>query len=750
MRLSGRPVPSPLPNHLRLGSPQWGPMRKLESNEIISRPIREMYIALHSFPIQQCSPRLRHSGQYPAFADPRLSERVLLRKFEISCHLCKPGSLLIVPVELPHIFRFAKVPERIMAESASRRMRKRRRIDYYVGDSDSEFDPSLPVRSPRPVRTSARLHQHSNSSDGEDDYIRREDSRGEYRLLQCIGEGLQRANSTTTKAARPFQKSRRKSQRIRQRSNKGLVSHFAQQKPQNQVALEGESPIPPNQKAQMSSSVPPWQILEHQILVQIVELAARMLGENDGRLSAASIRWLLKILRLSKALQAAAVSVIYHSPPIPSAAHAQGLLRLLSHPQHLLSTDYRIKIKRLDINVKSLMMKKRSISLPALVEKTPLLSDLRIYHPHDDIPETWAKASLSRQTWEYPGELFQTMESAHLRLRNFEWNGRFLSRSRPCIADRHRSECLDVRSLVFRNIHDVSESRFHQPQLMGAQQEVLDALGCLSQLEKLELRYCSIANDVFFTVIPPQILHTLTIHCCNELSSNGLQQYLMNYGHNLLRLDLTANRGLGLEFLAMLRITTPFLRFLRIELDLPPSQHRSTFTKYNLVVKPMWPRTLEYLFIANLQSNTREEIGELMSSLVDSSSCLSYLRCISIKFLYPDASWRERASLRIKWARALEEAFQPQPSLYSRATSFGQSGQANFRHSTRLTDQEFANSSHEQKSIIKQNGISGGRTGSPAHIFISIDNRPAQTQSNRVENFLHSESSDDDWRDSGV
>lgn len=176
----------------------------------------------------------------------------------------------------------------------------------------------------------------------------------------------------------------------------------------------------------LQGRIPPWQTLPYQILLRICQYASYPLY-RDASHDTGSIAWLTQLSTLSKSFHDAAIATLLYSPPLFPAYRAHGLQRLLDTPQDALSTVYRNKVKRLDVEVRHLLNKKGGIDLMALLKQTPVLDALHLYHNYDLVGAVyWAQPSASRgRNWSYPPELFEALDENHIRLLGWSWNGRF-------------------------------------------------------------------------------------------------------------------------------------------------------------------------------------------------------------------------------------------------------------------------------------------------------------------------------------
>ena len=197
---------------------------------------------------------------------------------------------------------------------------------------------------------------------------------------------------------------------------------------------------------------PAWQSLPYEALVTIMKHAAYPFYGSASR-STGSIEWLLSVSRLSRSFHEACVAALLSSPPLYPSWRAESLIRLLRQDQSALLTNYRNKIKRLHIEVKNLLVSKNEIDLLELLSFAPNLEHLRLYHNHDDLSNfVWAQPSAStHRRWAYPKELFDKLDEMKIKLKSFEWNGRF-----PSVNDVLEQMIETHKSTSFSTLTDLS------------------------------------------------------------------------------------------------------------------------------------------------------------------------------------------------------------------------------------------------------------------------------------------------------
>jgi hypothetical protein len=299
-----------------------------------------------------------------------------------------------------------------------------------------------------------------------------------------------------------------------------------------------------------SGTIPPWQDLEYQILLQIFKYAAYPLyvGASHAR---PTIQWLLDISLLSKSFRAAAVAALLHSPPIYPAERAHGLLHLLKHDQDALSTNYRSKIREINVEARNLSTKKSGVALQDVLGRlTPLLSVLNIYHNFDLIkPTIWNRPSTSKKNWSYPSDLFDTLDDAGIHLRGFSWNGRFPETKQVLerMPSLHQRPCLhSLQSLSLLNMTIPEKTAEAESEGL-----LTTALSYLPELRELVFENCTILNEAVLARLPHH-LRCLSLTTCANVTSQGLGKFLQLYGHELRGLHLRGNQAMDLGYVCCL------------------------------------------------------------------------------------------------------------------------------------------------------------------------------------------------------
>ena len=359
----------------------------------------------------------------------------------------------------------------------------------------------------------------------------------------------------------------------------------------------------------------------------------------------ASIEWLCGVSLLCKSFHEACIAALLYSPPLFPSFRAHGLLHLLAKNQEKTMTNYCTKIKCLDIEVKNLLIRKSGVDILELLGRTPLLEGLRLYHNHDDLGTVvWAQPSQSKgRRWAYPGELFQKLDDMNIKLRSWEWNGRFpsgkdvlqtLSSShiRPCFAE--------IQELSFLNI--TLPDKASEGDIILANTLMVSALDHLPDLKFVAFRNCNILNATTLARLP-RAMSSLEITNCQYLTSDLLSLYLSTSGSFLKSISLVGNQSMSLAFLTNLSTLCPNLQHLNLDLTYTdPSSYRDRDPLYDEALPdgpPSWPSSLISIEVENLRQLSSSEAEDLLASLVIAAPELSQLRKIVIKAIIKDASW---------------------------------------------------------------------------------------------------------------
>jgi hypothetical protein len=490
--------------------------------------------------------------------------------------------------------------------------------------------------------------------------------RQNYREPSTDGSDLERPAPTLPATAsrrrtesRTSTRHHTRSQRKATQSSSKSFALFKKRKP-NSILLTPSKSI--HFPLGLSRKHPPWQTLSYEALVMIMKYAAYPLYGKASRKSI-SIQWLCGVSLLCRSFHDAAVAALLHSPPLYPPEHAVGLINLLKSDQSKTAVNYRTKIKRLDIEVKNILINKTGIELADLLQFTPNLEHLRLYHNHDDVSTAvWAQPSArTHRKWSYPMALFDQLDAMGIRLKSFEWNGRFASPMQvlATMVQVHTRPCFSiVESMSLLNLQFPDKTP--EEEVKQAQDMLVAALTALPGLKSLSIRTCSLI-DATTAVHLPYGLNHLEITNNIALLASDITAYLSTRAAHLDTLILKHNQSMSLSFLSRLREFTPRLQHLTLDLSYTdPSSYQDSAPLFDEALPdgpPTWPHSLIDLSIEYLRQVSYSEANDFFASLVVAAPELNHLRTVAIKAIVNDADWRERAKLRKFWPNLLQEVF---------------------------------------------------------------------------------------------
>lgn len=533
------------------------------------------------------------------------------------------------------------------------------------------------------------------------------------------------------------------------------------------VSIEEPIPIDP-------ATIPPWQTLPYQILFDIFLRAFHSF--NDSRSAKAkSASTLLNIARLCRAFHEPAMTALYYSPSLSSAYKGHGLLNLLSTPVESLSMNYAGKIRELHIDAETVLTLKSGptlgyFNLDQLIRNTPRLHTLKLYH-QDDIILGIPHWNLGPSKWSYPESLFATLDESGIRLRSWEWNGRFLDIDdllEFMLRQHLRPAFQTIKEL--RLVHLADSERVEASDRETA---LAAALHALPNIERLEFVECSMVANTTLVQLPLTV-RAVTICNCDRPFSRHIQEMLQTHGEQLRELCLDHNRHMNMSFMPSLGKYCPKLEKFRMDLSMHDwssyhdfEPHFSDLIKVNQC--PTWPEKLQDLELFHLRHWTAEAAEMFFNSLVLSAPQMKDLRRLEITAML-EIGWRDRARFRERWMDRFERVFlrrktSPNPNLRSLqkrplasvvdssntgdserpASNGSDTRHSSTRHSRRIAEL------HEPEVPRTQDTDSDSspeepRQGMCDHVTIRIDNqRPNETQFNEND-FLDDEASgDEDW-----
>ncbi|KAL2393909.1 hypothetical protein ABEF93_000264 [Exophiala dermatitidis] len=630
----------------------------------------------------------------------------------------------------------------------SSRPRRAPLVRYTNDDSDSGDLGASEHRS-RPSRSVRRVQTYRESSDNSSD-------ESSTAISEASSEEVLCTRGTKSRPAPRRQSLDMKSRKRKQpsRTTPAAASSFNSYKRRKVQATESHSklatakPTPSTPLLSSPQRVPPWQQLPYHVLVSIMKYAAFPLYEKASR-SNGSINWLCSTSLLCRSFHDACMAALLYSPPLYPAWRASGLLRLLERSPIALTREYGKRIHHLDIEVKHLLCKKSGISLDTLLCHTPLLQGIRLYSNDDDFNTLiWAQPTAQRLHWTYPAEMFDRLNTGGIMLKSFEWNGRFSTamEALETAMNVHSSASFArLRHLSFLNL--TLAEKADDADLAKAHSLLAAALRHSSELKSLAFRNCALLDEVAATALPLNLEHLELSHC-PSLTSEALEHYLRLGGGSLRTLKLFGNQSMSLGFMAGLQELCPRLRGLEVDmLYVDPTSYRDRDPLYDELLPngpPTWPTELVTISVENLRQLSAADAEAFLTSLVNSSEHLPFLRKLNIKAILKGSSWRDRAKLRKTWLPKLQTVFLSSAEPSSVASE--PSNTTAQRQSSRI-----ANSQLRKSSVDAQADDSVTGTGKPVQPRCEVvnlvlsDQRPSQDQFQEAD-FLDDEPDDDaDW-----
>ena len=400
----------------------------------------------------------------------------------------------------------------------------------------------------------------------------------------------------------------------------------------------------------------PYLVLTSILAHAVGPLMTRQYLRND------TVKWLIQVAKVCKALTEPALSVLYFSPPIDSQASAKTLTILLSTPPEKLILDYSRKVKAIEIHQIDRWtgrMPDRRLELTQLVGRCPQLKSL-ITTSARDFADSGNKGYPYVKT---QAALIQQLETTGIRLEDWAWN---LDLAELAV-DFLTMQCLHdlgcFHGLVSVTIAHCPAFDVGEEDLASADGQALaSALNVLPSLRRLGLLQVHFATKVLSSL--SHELEGLTLIDCDDLTSAQLDTYLISGGSHLTEVRLRHNHQLNISFLSALGVHCPRLAILEVSMLLlhdRPFYKALKFDSYASLFDPQsagptWPSSLQHLSLVNLQKADKDSAEMLFDSLLQHSLRLPCLRFLEVK-ISVDVDWRDRSIFRQKWIGTLEETF---------------------------------------------------------------------------------------------
>ncbi|KAF7530307.1 hypothetical protein PCG10_003678 [Penicillium crustosum] len=423
-----------------------------------------------------------------------------------------------------------------------------------------------------------------------------------------------------------------------------------------------------------SGVIPPWQTLPYQILLDIFLRASHPLLDESRSARNDSVKWLVNVALLCRSFHEPALAALYHCPPLLPAYKSHVLLSLLARPQESLSMNYSSKIKHLHVEVEPVLIYKSGpygyFDLAQLIEKTPRLQSVRLYHK-DDYTVGIPPWHIVQSKWTYLESIFSAIENRGITLRSWDWNSRFLETDElvELMVEMHSQRAFqglrELKLLHFDNSDEETSA--------AKEAGLLEAVHMLPELQRLDIIESSLVSGEILASLP-NTLRSLTLNNCDRLWSLDLTAYMSLHGSNLRELSLSHNRHLNMSFIQTLGQCCENLEVFKMDLSMhdASSYHDVEPHFEDLLVKtevPTWPAKLQEIELTQLRKWDDATAEVFFTSLVNAAPQLRDLRRLVISAILK-IGWRDRATFRERWIGLLEKVFlrrsvPPDPNLRS-------------------------------------------------------------------------------------
>lgn len=431
---------------------------------------------------------------------------------------------------------------------------------------------------------------------------------------------------------------------------------------------------------QFTGKTMPLPTLPYHILLAIFDYASRPLV-NDALQPTPSINWLYSVALCCKAFAEPALSALYYAPPLYPPSRAHHLLSHLTTHKDTSTFNYGAKIKYIDMEAYSTMLRKYvgydPLDLGALVSLTPQLRGIALNLYSDSL--TWRKSGRSRSVagskTVYQRSIITALQENKVMLRDWTWNHSLAKQSHSAFP---LAQMKDVHMMPpFHSLRSLTLVNYPAgPIEKGRPCEDLlaEAINIMPQLTDLHFHLSSV-NDRLLSKLPHK-LHILEIVECPVLISSSLESFLAAKGSNMRQLILDHNQSLNLSFLTTLAQSCPKLELLKADLRYFGTLNatRDTDPRYEALLldgeRPTWPMTLRSLELFHLRKWSIQTAELFFSSLTESSETLPDLRQLRIKASLDESGWRERIAFRDSWTEKLQRVFlrsSPPPNPHLRS-----------------------------------------------------------------------------------
>jgi hypothetical protein len=403
--------------------------------------------------------------------------------------------------------------------------------------------------------------------------------------------------------------------------------------------------------------IPNWSALPYHVLLSVFQLAYNTF-RHDERGSQTSINWILRAARTCRAFAEPALTAFYRAPSIPSNAHAHLFMDLISKPKEELTFDYSMKVRQLDIDIAVLAYSVPGRGRPdiaQLIARLPKLKSIQLYNEIDERP-IYLPLLNSHPNWEYPPNLFDSLQQNNIRLDGWRWH----SHLAPSYLNTSNASWLqDIHSSPpFKSLERLEMSQFtlEYPGLS-------ESLAPLENLRTVELVFCGFAAEDFEPEVPfflPPTVENLHLSF-SIVPLLRMLDILSTSGPRLKELHIVDTKFNPLPLLYQLNELCPKLEVLHLDsptiMDAQNIDTTQAWSSEDLISRPAtWPGTLREIHILNHRFNNPTVAEGFFQSLLDAAPHLPSLRILVLKAAV-DIAWRQRAVFRDRWTARLERVF---------------------------------------------------------------------------------------------
>jgi hypothetical protein len=378
----------------------------------------------------------------------------------------------------------------------------------------------------------------------------------------------------------------------------------------------------------------------------------------------------MRAARTCRAFALPALEAYYYTPYPVNHHQPHYLLDLLQMPKEKTYIDYKVKVKRLEIDVRRVAYSatgRDRLNLSSLVRLMPRLQHLEILDPVDSPPYRQAQY----QKWKYPTDLFQALDEGGARLKTWRWNRSMIPDTNEdndiytFMEIAHTSKVFEgLERLIVCGFNATESTMQHVPTEENDAKPAPRLAALISQLPHLkDLTFvsCDIVMEDFLDHIPKN-LQRLELSNCLELTSGMLQTFFADGGSQLSEVVLNHNSAVDLRFLPQLKMLCPKLETLKMDLTYYSERYNynDAWAMYEHLLTeedlPTWPSTLRHLELVNLQKIDKEAAQNVFRSLVDNAKDLPDLRHLVIQ-AHINIPWRDRAQFRDQWIDRLNKVY---------------------------------------------------------------------------------------------